>query len=594
MTLKDHVLIFRTPEAARGIYDTLFGGFFNHDYLIRGQKLAAVGFFAIAAASLFAPPGKKLWSVAGRVSSLLGFVTLVALLNHPVDEIFINLRHSQHLATDGIFSFNAHTPIEGIVDFLPYFVLGLLAKLGLPLPELAFLQSLAGGLLVIAAWDRIALHLGAKDAARNGMFLLACLYPPLVFNSATGFSSAVFAATILWTIQGLFFSGSPAGGLIGLAFIPLVRLEGGLASLLLYIAYWFAHRPPTRKVLATGSLILLPTALLSLYRWRTFGSIIPNPITYKQSLGDYHFLFIGMKSLFSELWESYGIAAIGLFATAWVASTNRRQLNRLAVVFAALFIFSMPYYLSGGDWFPPEWGRYLLPFSVFAVFSAVLALYLSWQNNTRVRRIWIAVTIVAFAVPYTMDSSSLPKLKGSVTDWWAGRGNFRIQALSRVGLHLGRTSNPDDVIASSEVATVMFFAKREALDLLGVANPEIAKLPLNSHFLFRRHDPRLVNRRKPAFLYPGDFILTDLTPQSSRAQIDKELDRLTDTFGTMNRFFFGGPPNLLHLGYQPILVIYGNHFSTMYYVSAAALPHHLRALDEIGFQRDQSPLTPIL
>src|SRR5262249_8495141 len=116
------------------------------------------------------------------------------------------------------------------------------------------------------------------------------------------------------------------------------------------------------------------------------------------------------------------------------------------------------------------------------------------------------------------------------------RTNHRIHYLSQVGYHFGTTSAPDEVIASSEVATIMYYAKRETLDLLGITNPEIIAAPLRTpahllrripdsdelpYLIFKRVNPGLVEKHEPAYVYTFDFDIKDIMKE-------KEFEELTD------------------------------------------------------------------
>jgi hypothetical protein len=77
------------------------------------------------------------------------------------DEFFLNLRHSFWLAHGQGYSANALSHIESTVDFIPFFSIGVLGALGLPMPELAILYSLAGTALTMAVLE------GHKDVVEK-------------------------------------------------------------------------------------------------------------------------------------------------------------------------------------------------------------------------------------------------------------------------------------------------------------------------------------------------------------------------------------------------------------------------------------------
>ncbi|NDD66624.1 hypothetical protein EBZ35_03100, partial [bacterium] len=89
--------------------------------------------------------------IASPLSAFLCLVFSAFLLFKPWDELFILLRHSQNWAEFNHFSFNRFENSEGVVDFLPLFLLGTLAKLGLPLIETHFVLCILGAWFCIWA-----------------------------------------------------------------------------------------------------------------------------------------------------------------------------------------------------------------------------------------------------------------------------------------------------------------------------------------------------------------------------------------------------------------------------------------------------------
>ncbi len=185
-----------------------------------------------------------------------------------------------------------------------------------------------------------------------------------------------------------------------------------------------------------------------------------------------------------------------------------------------------------------------------------------------------------------------------------GRGHYRIQHLSQLGYHLRATTEQKDVIASSEIATIMFFAHRETLDLLGLVNPEIIAQPLRPppqilrrfpveselpFLIFKRIKPGLVAEKKPEIIYTFDFILRDLLEEIpfqevTDADVFKALGRWDYNLKGLVEPLYGGVQELWRMGYRPIVVFYKNAFCSMYFVSPEILQRHLSTLERAGFQ----------
>lgn len=183
-----------------------------------------------------------------------------------------------------------------------------------------------------------------------------------------------------------------------------------------------------------------------------------------------------------------------------------------------------------------------------------------------------------------------------------GKVNFRIQALSQLGNHLGQTTPESAVIGSSEIATIMFFAEREALDLLGVTNLEIASSPLRQaprfgqkftkknelpFLIFKRLNPDLLFQKRPDIFYAFDFIPRDLIEipyfeNIPNSQLRRALQIWESKFQLLNNTLFGGIDRLIGSGYEPVLIRRGRDFYALYFVSSEKKAEHfdfLRKLD---------------
>lgn len=572
-------VVYRTDETIAGFFDSLFGGLFVVKGIPLLGQLGILAFFCCTAFALwkYHETRRKRWGDAAQLSALVVFTGIFFFLLQPWDELFINLRHSLHFAEDGVFSFNRYRWIEGTVDFLPYLVLGALHRLGLPLVELSFVLGFAGAVACLCAARSFFRAWGLEREVPYLVCALA-LYPPLCFNSAHGFATAPFAAAVLWAIR---LKDRP-GGQVLLALLPLIRPE---AALLVVLLAW--RRP----------WLLIPFAGLSAWRYLQFGTPVPTPITFKSSLGSVFFFLVGIRNLVADLASGYAI----VFVPAIFLLEERPAAAR---TLAVLFLFSLPYYVSGGDWFPSYWGRYLFPFSLFGAiaFLAAFARKPRWVLfvPVLVLSLWPLSSAAKLAEGVLTHRRILAKLYDKKT----GRGHYRIHHLSQLGLHLGRVLEPRDVIASSELATVMFHAKRETLDLLGLANPEIAKAPLRAapeifrrfpteselpYLIFKRLKPGIVERERPAVVYTFDFILRDLVDGVPFEEFDDEkvalaLERWEYNLRGLTDPLYGGIGKLLEVGYRPVVVMYQNAFASAYFVSPEIWERHEAKMAALGFR----------
>lgn len=614
--------IFRTGDSIPGFFEGLFGGIFlvKGIPLITQLSILILVLLAVGLAYAHSQSSKSSSKVLCQVCLHLLLALLFLMLLQPWDEVFVNLRHADHWARVGLYSFNTTQMLEGTVEFLPCFFIASLIKLGLSPIDSIFLLGLAGAIALVWACIRILESWGHRWAGTWGMLILI-LYPPIAFNSGHGFGTTTFVAAVLWSLYFLFYGKHKLAGWLILSLIPLLRLEG--AFLILLVVIGFFHRSPWKwkSGLLTSACVLLPTLAMSLYRLKTFGSPIPLPIQYKSSLGNVFYLMMGLRNLAADLFACYGaIALLVIFVCKKLRSSapNERAIFTTPLVILAVYCF--PYYLSGGDWFPSYWGRYLLPFSIFALLAAMHSTLAAWpliKNEHRSTAIFGFALILVFSSLWPISSYwkffdqifSRRRTVAKLHNPEMGRGHYRIENLSQLGIHLNQTTNKNWTIASTEVATIMYYAKRETLDLLGIVNPEIISQPPRKspgvlrpfpksaelpYLIFKRINPNLVEKYKPEIVYTFDFLLRDLlsdlplhrmaAEDITTNDIEIATRRWSYSFKGLIDPVYKGTNKLWELGYRPIIVVYGDKFSNLYFVSDEALEQHLQLLGRAGLK----------
>jgi hypothetical protein len=604
---------FKSPEEIPGLFDGLFGGIFvtkSIPVLLQMAVFFSV-FFGIALAySQTVEPTRVKKRILWGLGSLL-FVSIFFMTIAPWDELFINLRHSLHLATEGRFSFNKTEWIEGTVDFLPYGILGLLHRIGVPLIEGAFILSLLGGIGCWLVGYRM-LRFWKIPNAESWAPLVLLAQIPLLYNSSQGFTASLFAACQLWALYFIFLERRIVWGFLLLSLVPLIRTEG--IWFLSITCALYGKRNGIRS-LAWGLLSIVPFLFLCGLRLHWFGSVISTPIKYKNTTGSFFFLLIGVRNVLTDLVAGYS-ASVGslilICAAQWKKLHPRGRLfDKTQIDLLLVFVlFEIPYYLSGGDWFPPHWERYLFPFSFYLWVLGLAAFAKTWVDAKERSPLFLAAVLFVFFMPFLWTNSGYRRL---MSDLFRGRAvlakvqsrywaHARMQLLSQLGNHLKRTSEPNQKIASSEVASIMFFAEREAVDLLGVANPRIAARPLRTppplfrkyprselpYSIFRRVDPTIVPELRPEYLYLFDFNVKDLFEDFQTKELDERtlfvaLDRWQRKFVGLIAPIYGSVEKLVAEGYFPIVVASGNEFCNLYFVSKEALPGHLQKLKQSGF-----------
>ncbi|MBY0369244.1 hypothetical protein K2X33_01065 [bacterium] len=604
-----HFTLFEGPAGLPGVFDSLFGGLF----LVKGIPLAGqLGILWTAALSgwwLWHPPQKTATRVVRTGVLALLFTLFCLFLLQPWDEVFINLRHAWNWAQTGRFSFNQQEWIEGTAEFLPYWIVGVGARVGLPVVDGIYylgifcaLGCLWYALRFWAAW-------GISQPARWGL-LLVC-FPPLAYNASHGFAAAAFLLTVLASLYHLCIRKSVWGWVL-LGILPLVRVEGALLSLLLWSYCTAEQRTPWRRAALTGVVALGPALVHALIRHRVYGEWFPIPVYYKSTLGSPFFLMVGLRNLAADLVATHTLAAgIAFYA---LRPWKIPAFQKLPVLLALLGLFCVPYYLSGGDWFPSYWGRYLLPFSFFlwvSVVAVAVSQYAALGAAGLSRALAVPVLFFLFSSLWPISSTwkfldqifSHRRTLAMIHEPTIGRAHFRVQNLSKLGTLLGETSDPQHRIGSSELATIMFFAHRDAVDYLGLVNPEIARSPLRElpslvrrfpfrselpYLIFRRLRPDWLEKTQPEFLYTFDFMLrdqiADVRPyEATDADLVRALGRWDKQLGGLMDPLYGGLRNIQALGYEPVMVRSGEDFIALYFVHQKVRERHFALLKEHGY-----------
>ena len=142
---------------SKGILGGLLAKIQARKYDSMMRQLAYLALAAVVVGGIATWTGRRVWVVATLALFFIISMYLSLRVSQGWDELYMNLRHSYMLATHGVFSANAQTMVEGTVDSLPYFLIGVLGKTGLRLDDLAIALALSGSLLIICVvFDMVA------------------------------------------------------------------------------------------------------------------------------------------------------------------------------------------------------------------------------------------------------------------------------------------------------------------------------------------------------------------------------------------------------------------------------------------------------
>lgn len=562
--------------------------------------LAAVIAFALGVRAA----GVDRWRMRAPVAALAALVVLSGLLSLRLssgwDEFYINLRHSQNVIDHARYSLNAADRIEATVDLAPFLAAGVVGRITGVLPDnVALLCGFFGNVLLIAFAFLFVRRLTARAAAACVAAACMALFPPVLYVGASGFMGTLFAGGVLACLYPLVLLRGRWSfrGIMLLGLLPLVRIEAaalgaliwGLTIVAAVVRQWRRQRRLTRWARRSAHVhawrlfaLLGPFVALAAARKAYFGFAIPIPVSFKNTNGDVSYVVQGLRQLF-DVARTLDAGAVLLVFAFPVALLLVRRGARLAIAFASLALFSLTYVVGGGDWFPLTWARYWIPMLAFALVVALASMH-ALLRALKVRRptlMLIATVLLVAGVSLDDASSAVSSVFDDVR--FGGSNWRRVDQLARLGDLFRRTSTPDWRIGSPEVATMMFFAERDVVGLLGVDNPDVAFAPLTpidpGDRVHRRRNPETLEAKRPAFVA--------LYEPSMRAQPFVNLRQLQSRFRELVRpiegYYRAGSFDYLQaIGYRAVTVQADSDVFT-YWVHDAVYDAHRRRLIAEGF-----------
>jgi len=521
------------------------------------------------------------------------------------DEFYINLRHAQNIIAHGAYSANAGERIEATVDLVPFAAAGLVSKYTGVLPDdVAMIVGFAGNAILIVGAFAFVSGMTASTGLALAIAAFVAVFPPLLFVGFSGFMATLFAGLILIALHWLLVRRGRWAfrAYVLLGVLPLVRVEAVALGLLLWglvvcgsawrrrqsvrvLWRWMRHtwRMHGARLLA----VFTPFVLLTLARLLYFGHAFPVPVVFKNTGGDAGYLFSGALQL-RKFYHQFGLAPALLVVAMPLAMFLVARGWRWLSAALAVFLFSLTYLTGGGDWFPESWARYWLPLFAFLIVLSATALHRTLHSwRVPLASLIVAAAFAMFELRETLTlktaySDAARFLLVSNPKAWQ-----RVDNLSRLGDHLRRTTDPRWRIATPEVATMIFFAERDLVGLLGIDSWDIARAPLmpmlRGDRLHRRRNPETLLRHRPEVIALYEPAAT-VPHFKSNVATQRDVQRLLmwDWLWDVAYFRVGSYDFLQALGYHSLTVQEGVHLFT-YWVHESVLSSHLTRLAAAGF-----------
>jgi hypothetical protein len=499
----------------------------------------------------------------------------------------------------GVYSINAHSMIEASVDFIPILMTAALGLLSINLIDAFIVVSLLGNILVVVFSYFLVRKLTENRTWALFVAFLIGMYSNVVSVGGTGFSAVLFSGWILTSSYFILFAGRKFIGMLLLSSLTLIRTEGILFAVLL-IAYidvvepW-AHTMRTKEwgvLIRRGLLDLLvvstPFFLSIFVRHEVFGHSIPNPILFKNTNLDSSYFAAGIDR-FTQMVSNHHlhlmVVLIVLLLVVNIKSWRDNKtdiwmlsIRKLMALNCIIFLFILPYYIGGGDWFPIGWNRYGMSFNLILTITFMVLIYGVFFRGIKrfVSATWVAIFCLFLYIGYLGSAQflhknytliRLPRILQPADGRWQ-----RVDNLASLGQFLNNILPLDSVVSSPEEATIMYFSERDMLGLLGVSNPDIVSMPFQpmvpGDLMHRRRGYNSIYIRRPDViaLWEPVVVGTFVNQPDLKVKIHKALqnDMFNSTMVDTAYYRVGSFKALEKMGYRHISVSYNDRIFSLF------------------------------
>lgn len=446
----------------------------------------------------------------------LGWLSLIAYWHRNVvmDDPWITFRYARNLVEGRGLVFNEGEWVEGFSN--PSWVLLSAAGHFFRVEPLGFAQALSWlSLAALTAlltfgwdWRSDRESFGTPFRSAWGALILASCFPVAVWTPGG-------LETIFYTLLMTLFTLTA-----GSAWARPSPLLTAAASAALTVAVWtrpeaflwlaipaamvgydlWQRRPlwPALVILVSGTAgWILQLAI----RWILYGELLPNSVAAKTGGGIIETAGAGLIYMAGYF---LGGAAVLLALAAWGAIHGlwttpqrwQREQQFLAVVSASALMHFAFILATGGDWMPGY--RFIAPVLPLLALLAALAIY---PYPTFVKSV---------AAGFLLSASLIQARNDPALRWcrWAAKeqeGTLLLAPLIQTGRWLENHTEPGALLAGSEAGVIPYYAERPFIDMLGLMEPEIAKLPGGLH---KKFNADYVLGREPDYFVLG----TTVTP----------------------------------------------------------------------------------
>lgn len=449
-----------------------------------------------------------------------------------LDDPYISYRYAENLANGHGLVFNVGEYVEGYSNFLFTVVLALLYKVGLNIVDFSRLIGFLCGIGTILVLYRLlrGFHGEFDDDGAAGsrpllnylaLYLLA-LSGPFAFWAVSGMETGCY--TFLAVVAWFYFTRdrrlSSRDLVLAEVFVlaaALTRPEGILfaaaIALFLFVARWLPREvwPPeyNRNLAAPASsggqeslpkgaalyglIFLVPYIVYTYWRYRYYGNLLPNTF-YAKATGAARFQLADGVAYTVSFIKTNGHVLLLMALVPFIISPVRFARPYLSSILILILVGAMIVY-CGGDWMPAS--RFFVPVLPFLFFLVQEGVRIVW-NRVSVRdplykkRDLIALVLIAIVAGNLYFERKETRL------WVYGtRTGTLYQQYVDMGKWMRAILPADSVFAGAEAGILPYYSKLRFIDMLGIIDPHVARLPGGLH---EKYSAAYVLGRKPDYI----------------------------------------------------------------------------------------------
>ncbi len=393
------------------------------------------------------------------------FFIPMALCYHQykIDDAYISFTYSKNLISGNGLTYNGMV-VEGYSNFLWTVLIAPLIWMGFDPFVVSRIISLLCGTLALFAAERVNKYLFPQMNFLQSFLSLLVIAVSAPFTVWTmGGLETMFMS--LWVILFIYYaiSSRPALAVVACLLAALTRPEGIILFVIFIGYYVIFKREAVKSILPFGLCFLLTYGLFLLWRYTTYGYLLPNTAVVKldPTMENVEKALYWLASYF-QLRPLFTLLVCAGIVTVF---TNKLYKNREWSLFLSVVggFFAFVIY-SGPDWMPHF--RYIVP--VMLLFSPLAAAALhpteKWLHGVSLG-LSIGAVILEIAMAYFLYIPFGPEL-GEYTD-----------GLVRGGEWLREYTDAEDVIAVVDAGALAYYSDRQIIDIIGLNNELIAHSP---------------------------------------------------------------------------------------------------------------------